>query len=100
MDITSWKHGKALTTFFHGLSTLMFIKSWTDFCQVTNHLINKTGPSLYSQWKVMAGVGSHKQQLTMPRARKAVAVKSTEEHNMRYFVSERQGGRENLLPFS
>jgi len=69
----------------------MFIKLQPDFWQVTNHLRNKRWPSLYSQWKVRADVGSHnKQQLTVQRARKAVAVNSVEEDNTRSFASEGQ----------
>lgn len=70
----------------------MFTKLRTDSWQVTNHLTKKRWPSLYSQWKVRPDVGSHKQQLTVQRARKAVAVKNVEEENMTSFVSEGQRG--------
>lgn len=70
----------------------MFTKLRTDSWQVTNHLTNKRWPSFYSQWKARPDVGSHKQQLTVQRARKAVAGKSVEEENMTSFVSEGQRG--------
>lgn len=55
-------------------------------------MTNKRWPSFYSQWKARPDVGSHKQQLTVQRARKAVAGKSMEEENMTSFVSEGQRG--------
>lgn len=53
----------------------------------------QTEDGLHNQWKVRPDVDSHnKQQLTVQRARKAVAVKSVEEHSARSFVSDRQKG--------
>lgn len=53
----------------------------------------QTEDGLHNQWKVRPDADSHnKQQLTVQRARKAVAVKSVEEHSARSFVSDRQKG--------